>query len=287
MQTKQDKINQVSYETKIQTKENQPNQMTRIKKPDGPTFKIKFLTKEETLFFSEYDTIESLKRYISQKYDIRTFEQVIMFKGVKLKHLDKLTDLRANEDDVCLHLVVERKPLDLCIRMGSFDSPVQTISITASHTNTIKEVTQKITDATKIPIKYLNLEVKMNSSDEGKHEIVSLDEEDKLVQDYFNQDGTCPVFRIKQLINARLHCVPISNKIVNYYELVEDDSLETIEDLLARIRTKHDLKEWNLSDVRDTRTRNKLKRKTLLRSVFKINITVDEAGGPPCCGCFG
>eukprot|EP00111_Clytia_hemisphaerica_P025036 TCONS_00073714-protein len=209
-----------------------------------------------------------------------------MFKGVRLKHLDKISDLRVDEAEICLHLVIERKPLDLCIRMGSFESPVQTISITASHTNNIKEVIRKITDATNIPIKYLSLDVKMKNSNEEKDDIVSLDDEVKVIQDYLNPDGSCPLFRVKHVIIARLHFRE-SNQVVNYYETVEDDSGDTIDDLLVRIVIERKLGKRNFNDVRDTVSRAKLKNKTLLRTLFKIDISVSDAMGPLCCGCFG
>ena len=120
---------------------------------DFKTFKLKFLTKEETLDQSSFRDIGSIKRYILQECKVRFGNQKILFQGAEQKNVTKLSDIYLKklqipaiaDKELCLNMLIIRRPFQVEVHMkiSEYNQTYGTY-IKVSDQNTIADLKRKI-----------------------------------------------------------------------------------------------------------------------------------------------
>eukprot|EP00111_Clytia_hemisphaerica_P004550 TCONS_00013052-protein len=207
-------------------------------------FKLRFLTKADSLSITEYNTIYQVKRYIENQYEIQRVDQKLLFKGKEVNENQSVFSLMMADpslplsDEFGFDLVI-KIPVNLRV-VYFYKTCDREFQVEVHESDTVAEVKEKIYVKNKIPIQHIHLSI---HGEEG----AKLDDGDTRTMKELDL-GPEPVLWMRPVILIHLK-VPGRNSKWSFYE--ELTRLSTLESILINIQRTHRLQRTWLTEIYD------------------------------------
>ena len=207
------------------------------------SFKLTFLTKEETLDAKEFPNVKDIKNYVQRSYQIKSPNQLLMYKGDELEDSQDLFPLFLKEEarakELKLNMIVNYKPFDVKIVPIRGHRP---FLIRVTESELIFQIMERIQNKLNLPIDHFQLSIKDSDT--------PLDR-DKALKDYEFKTKDNLVLKLQHILKIRLHLVE-SNEIKEECTIIDEKSgVTTLRKHLKRIRKKNGIKKRGMILIPD------------------------------------
>ena len=211
------------------------------------TFKWRFLSKIDYLNILDHNTIESIKHYVRNIYNIRYNDQILLFKGQETNDSQSVLSLMLTMTDQCeplsddfgLDLVVVKKPYTLHVD-NFHDQPIE-FDMKIQDSDTIGKIKEKIANGQGLPVQYIKL---YSANDET----MTLEDDSKTVEECGL--GLHPIIWMKPVVLIHVTFLGLTPDLrFSRYETLEKHT--TLDDILLKIRDIHKVKGNQLMEVFD------------------------------------